>query len=126
MEAIIHHHELFNWHQRQRDGEIYISGLAFTGRGYRLTYEETPRMKSALALEPRTSPLETVGRSAAEAVLAPMPAAPPMILCVDCNTGHPDGEECKICGPMSRAMINARERRHAYHLWKRGEGPKPR
>ena len=45
MTATIHHNELFAWQKRQSAGELYISGMAVTDNGYRLTYVETPGMK---------------------------------------------------------------------------------
>ena len=190
MTATIHHCEIFAWQKLQLAGEIYITGMAASTKGYVLTYMETPGMKplnnlrggaevarmahnhevegsspspvtifsvvkqvdclnpcgstvdagNPLPSEPRTSPLETVGRGNAEAipdlVAIPKPAPTPpvadlapaavrMVVCSGCTASHPEGEACPICSRMVKIAALAKARRHAYFLWKRGEGPRP-
>ena len=45
MTATIHHCEIFAWQKRQLAGEIYITGMAASTKGYILTYMETLGMK---------------------------------------------------------------------------------
>jgi hypothetical protein len=59
------------------------------------------------------------------AAVLPPTAVVRMVVCMDCTAEHPEGEECPICSPMLRIAALARERRHAWHKFKRGEGPKP-
>ena len=62
-----------------------------------------------------------------------LPAEPPtaaervplMVVCQDCGVEHEEGVECSICGPLVRMLAISRERRKAWHLYKKGEGPKP-
>ena len=69
--------------------------------------------------EPPTSPLRE-GRERPEGVSAPV-----MVKCFDCGVEHPADQECKICAPLARAMIAARERRKKYHDYKHGLASRP-
>jgi hypothetical protein len=79
----------------------------------------TPPPAPISSPEPRTSPLRE-GRERPEGVSAPV-----MVKCFDCGVEHPADQECKICAPLARAMIAARERRKKYHDYKHGLASRP-
>ena len=118
MTANIHFNELEVWQARHRAGEIYINGMTvLTEKGcYRLTYTELP---NTLPPEPRTSPLETVGRGVAEVTPAPVAIPVVMVSCPVCSAVHPENEECWICQKFDRLKHLAKRNRHNYALEKR-------
>ena len=142
MQAEIHFHELKSWQARHNAGEIYMTGLAPTKNGYRLTYTETPGMPplnnlSGCRVEERHVQVATDSQCAHRAVeadetartasvkLATPTILPILVHCEDCNTDHPEGQDCPICAPLARIAVKAREKRLAWHLFKTGKGPRP-
>ena len=136
MEATIHCHELKSWQARHNSGEIYMTALAPTKNGYRLTYSETPGMSETFQA---ASSENNAGNNQGSAGAPPAHCEPPMrddpqpetisppvlIHCHDCNTDHPEGQDCPICAPMARIAAKAREKRKAWHEYKKGLAPRP-
>lgn len=119
----IHRHELAAYGDRQRKGEILITGMTLTAGGYRLQIVETSRLADAMKLPP-LAPAQEPKTPVIEAKAQETATPKVMVTCHDCQTEHPEGQDCPICSPLARAAIAARARRRAYHLWKKGEGPK--
>ena len=122
MEATIHCHELKSWQARHNSGEIYMTALAPTKNGYRLTYSETPGMSETFQA---ASSENNAGNNQGSAGAPPAHCEPPMrddpqpetisppvlIPCLDCETEHPEGQDCPICSAMARIAAKAREKR---------------
>ena len=149
MEALIHFNELQSWQARHNAGEIYIGGMAvLTEKGcYRLAFVETPGMKPLNNLEREGNGVEAEacqskkfsrainpGEQASGNVsdegsnpsaLATLPPPIVLVTCPDCTAQHPEGEECGICSRFSKIAVKAAANRRAWHLFKRGEGPRP-
>lgn len=142
MRAIIHTSELRSWQERANRNEIIIMGMSFpTGGKVDLDYIETPRLAENLSgckVEDATSRVAPVvssckGQSSADVAMTtagsnpatPTIHQPVLVHCEDCNTDHPEGQDCPICAPLARAAVKAREIRKAWHLFKKGEGSRP-
>jgi hypothetical protein len=123
MTATIHHHELFDWQKRQRAGEIYITGMEVTTKGYRLTYTETkgmPPLKefndlrggALVSLTDGSQPSRELGQRAVEADDQITPAGsspatptiqpPVMVTCPNCTGLYAKGSVCQICERFAR------------------------
>lgn len=144
MTATIHHCEIFAWQKRQLAGEIYITGMAASTKGYVLTYMETPGMKPLNNYQPETSdkaairqgcdeiPSSQMTSPARHDLLAdsifsvePAPAAVRMVVCPNCSAEYADGETCGICSRFGQIAEKARVKRRAWHLFKKGLAPRP-
>ena len=119
----IHKHELPFYQERQRKGELLMHGMTVTPNGYRLNLTMTPRVADAMK-HPPLPPVQPVKVPPSEPQKQEM-ASVAMVKCFDCGVEHPANEDCAICAPIARAALLARERRRAWHLFKRGEGPRP-
>ena len=147
----IHKHELAAYGERQRRGELLIHGMAVTPTGYRLHLTMTPRVADAMkfpSLAPKpeaktppatpqaqetaspkplpssdtwTSPLRE-GRERPEGVSAPVMEP---LCCPFCTNQLETDGTCSICHRMAKIAGAAAERRRAWHIFKKGQGPRP-
>ena len=115
--------ELAFYGERQRKGEILISGMSVTQNGYKLQIVETPRMADAQKIPPlpAVQPIKTQPEPA-KAQETPSQETPS---CPFCTAPLELDGTCSICNRMAKIAGAAEERRRAWHLFKRGEGPRP-